>query len=131
MIKIHKISKIRIINKQISPRKKGLILSLPLEGGGNPSEQKARDAVDGRSFSWHKVTKIHYARVLLHPTPSGHVHAAPSVCFADVSPYYGELPSRREPFVVSTLSPTEVLKICCRNNALRLPSPVGEGVTDR
>ena len=24
--------------------------SLPLEGGGNPSEQKARDAVDGRSF---------------------------------------------------------------------------------
>ena len=23
---------------------------LPLEGGGNPSEQKARDAVDGRSF---------------------------------------------------------------------------------
>ena len=58
----------------------GFNFSLPLEGGGNPSEQKARDAVDGRSFSWHKATKIHYARILLQsPT-------APA-------------PSRREPFI--------------------------------
>ena len=45
----------------------------------------------------HKDIKFYYARVLLHPSPTGHVHAAPSVYFVDVSPYYGELPSRREP----------------------------------
>ena len=50
---------------QVNTPKFDIFLSLPLEGGGNPSEQKARDAVDGRSFSWHKVTKIHYARILL------------------------------------------------------------------
>ena len=45
----------------------------------------------------HKDTKFHYARVLLHPSSTGHKRAAPSVSFADVSPSYGEQPSRREP----------------------------------
>ena len=62
----------------------------------------------GRSFSWHRVIKFYTARILLQSRP------APA-------------PSRREPFIESNLSPTEALKICCRNNALQLPSPVGEG----
>ena len=39
---------------------------------------------DGRGFPWHKDIKIVYARVLLHPTPSG-------------------APSRREPFDISVV----------------------------
>ena len=35
---------------QVITPKLDIFPSLPLEGGGNPSEQKARDAVDGRSF---------------------------------------------------------------------------------
>ena len=62
----------------------------------------------GRSFSWHRFIKFYTARVLLQSRP------APA-------------PSRREPFIESNLSLTETLKICCWNNALRLPSPVGEG----
>ena len=52
----------------------------------------------GRSFSWHRVINFYTARVLLQSRP------APA-------------PSRREPFIKSDLSPTEALKICCRNNA--------------
>ena len=63
----------------------------------------------GRSFSWHRVIKFYTARVLLQ----SHIRST--------------APSRREPFIESNLSLTETLKICCWNNALRLPSPVGEG----
>ena len=47
--------------------------SLPLEGGGNPSEQKARDAVDGRSFLCGTIN--HYRHLIRHlsvtPSPTG------------------------------------------------------------
>ena len=81
----------------------------------------------------HKDTKFLYARVLLHPTPSGHKRAAPSVSFADVSPSYGEQPSRREPSFDLCARPMCILKIYFDQNYCQMlnickPSPVGEGV---
>ena len=60
----------------------------------------------------HKDIKFHYARVLLHPSPTGHKRAAPSVSFADVSPSYGEQPSRREPSFDLCARPMDIFKIC-------------------
>ena len=62
----------------------------------------------------HKDTKFHYARVLLHPTPSG-------------------APSRREPSFDLCARPMCILKICfaqnyCKKLNICEPSPVGEGV---
>ena len=54
------------------------------------------------------------------------MHAAPSVCFADVSPYYGELPSRREPSINQAFT-YKSIKNLLSEARLRLPSPVGEG----
>ena len=81
----------------------------------------------------HKDTKFHYARVLLHPSSTGHKRAAPSVSFADVSPSYGEQPSRREPSFDLCARPMCILKICftsiyCQKLDICEPSPVGEGV---
>ena len=53
----------------------GFNFSLPLEGGGNPSEQKARDAVDGRSFLFgiadHCRHLIRHLSVTPSPTGEG------------------------------------------------------------